>query len=105
MRQHAGARNSLMVLVAVLKDNFASSKLDKKDRQPMHEINQTPPERMTLAQRRCEIASILARGLVRLRMAHSPMVANTAPASDISLAFSGSQSVHSDPVNYRNSES
>jgi len=94
-----------MVLVAVLQDNFASSKLDKKDRQPMHEVNQTPPERMTPEQRRCEIAAILARGLARLRMANSPMVPNTAPASDISLAFSGDQSVHSDPVNHRNSES
>ena len=71
----------------------------------MHEINQTPPERMTPEQRRCEIASILARGLVRLRMAQSPAFANIATASDISLALSGDQSVHSDPVNDRNAES
>jgi hypothetical protein len=71
----------------------------------MHEINQTPPERMTPEQRRCEVASILARGLVRLRMAQSPPFANIATASDVSLAFSGDQSVHSDPVNYRNAQS
>lgn len=71
----------------------------------MHEVNQTPPERMTPEQRRVEVASLLARGLVRLRMAKSPPFANIATASDISLAFSGSRSVHSDPVNYRNTES
>ena len=71
----------------------------------MHEVNQTPPERMTPEQRRCEIAAILARGLARLRMVQSPPVANIATASDISLAFCGNQSVHLDPVNYRNTES
>ena len=71
----------------------------------MHEVNQTPPERMTPEQRRIEIASLLGRGLARLRMVQSLPFANIAPASDISLAFSGDQSVHSDPVNYRNSES
>ena len=94
-----------MVLVAVLQDNFASSKLDNKDRSPMHEVNQTPPDRMTPEQRRIEIAALLAHGLARLRMAQSPPFADIATASDISLAFSGDQSVHSDPVNYRNSES
>ena len=71
----------------------------------MHEVNQTPPERMTPEQRRIEIASLLARGLARLRMVQSPSFANIATASDISLAFSGNQSVHSDPVNYRDTES
>lgn len=71
----------------------------------MHEVNQTPPERMTPEQRRIEIASMLARGLVRLRMAQSPPFANIATGSDISLAFCGGQRVHSDPVNYRNTQS
>ena len=33
----------------------------------MHEINYLPPERMTPEQRRREVASLLANGLVRLR--------------------------------------
>ena len=33
----------------------------------MHEINHLPPERMTPEQRRREVASLLANGLVRLR--------------------------------------
>ena len=71
----------------------------------MHEINHTPPERMTPEQRRHEIASMLARGLARLRTTHTPPSANVAAESEIALAFSGNQRVHSDPVNYRNTES
>lgn len=71
----------------------------------MHEINHTPPERMTPEQRRREIASMMARGLARLRMAHSPPSANIAAASEIALGFSGHQRVHSDPVNNRHTES
>lgn len=70
----------------------------------MHEVNQTPPNRMTPEQRRCEVASVLARGLVRLRMKQSPPFANIVTASHISLAFSGDQSVHSDPINYRSAQ-
>lgn len=70
----------------------------------MHEINQTP-ERMTPEQRRTEIASILARGLARLRITRAPVSTYIATVSDISLAFSGHQSVHSDPVNNRPTES
>ena len=71
----------------------------------MHEINHTPPERMTPEQRRLEVASLLARGLVRLRTAHPSQSANIVKSSDISLAFSGHQRVHSDPVNNRHMES
>ena len=71
----------------------------------MHEINHTPPERMTPAQRRLEVASLLARGLARLRTAHHAQSANVVKSSDVSLAFSGNQRVHSDPVNNRHTES
>ncbi len=71
----------------------------------MHEINHTPPDRMSPQQRRCEVASLLAKGLARLRMAHSPPSAKNAAESEISLGFSGNQSVHTDPVNNRNTES
>jgi len=94
-----------MVSAAVFLDNFASSKLDNQDRHPMHEINHTPPERMTPEQRRREIASLLARGLARLRMASLPQPAKILTAREVSLGFSGNQSVHTDPVNNRYSES
>lgn len=71
----------------------------------MHEVNHKPPERMTPDERRTEIASILARGLARLRMTQAPVSKYIPTVSDISLAFSGTQSVHSDPVNNRPTES
>ena len=62
--------------------------------------NQLPPEHMTAEQRRHEIASLLANGLIRLRSAHSPQPAiNLARESGFELAFSGDQRVHSHPVN------
>ena len=71
----------------------------------MQEVNQTPPDRMTSEQRRCEIASLLACGLVRLRMSDTSQSASNGTESEISLAFSAHQSVHSDPVNNRHTES
>ena len=71
----------------------------------MHEINHTPPERMTPEQRRLEVASLLARGLARLRTTHPAQSAIVVKSSDVSLAFSGNQRVHSDPVNNRHTES
>jgi len=54
---------------------------------------------MTAAQRRSEIASLLANGLIRLRSAsgHQP-AENVARESRFELAFSGHQRVHSHPV-------
>lgn len=71
----------------------------------MHEVNQTPPERMTPEQRRHEVASLLARGLARLRMDRCAPSATVASKSEIPLAFSDHQSVHSDPVNNSPTES
>ncbi len=71
----------------------------------MHEINHTPPERMTPEQRRLEVALLLARGLARLRTVHPAQSANIDKSSEISLAFSGHQRVHSDPVNNTETES
>lgn len=67
----------------------------------MHEVNQTPPDRMTPKQRRDEVAYLLSLGLVRLRMNRSPSSAKVSSLRNISLGFSGQQSVHSDPVNNR----
>ena len=68
-------------------------------------INHLPPERMTPDQRRLEIAAILAKGLVRLRQ--SSPVKRQIPATErkVLLGFSGDQSVHTDPVNNKGTES
>ena len=59
-----------------------------------------PPEHMTAEQRRHEIASLLANGLIRLRSyGQSPQAGNLARESEFELAFSGHQRVHSHPVN------
>ena len=64
------------------------------------QANHQPPEHMTAAQRRCEIASLLANGLIRLRSSgQSPQPANPARETGFELAFSGHQRVHSHPVN------
>ncbi len=63
-------------------------------------VNHQPPEHMTAAQRRCEIASLLANGLVRLRSSGGPQpLENVARENGFELAFSGHQRVHSHPVN------
>lgn len=71
----------------------------------MHEINQIPPDRMTPEQRRREIASLLANGLVRLRSGDSRSSARRTSESEFQLGFSGHQRVHSDPVNNTETES
>lgn len=71
----------------------------------MHEINHIPPDRMTPEQRRREIASLLANGLVRLRSEGFEQSAGIASESEFELGFSGNQRVHSDPVNKIKTES
>ena len=71
----------------------------------MLEVNHLPPDRMTPEQRRREVASLLARGLARLRRADSPLSERVAAENGLALAFSGHQRVHSDPVHERNTES
>ncbi len=71
----------------------------------MHAINQIPPDRMTPEQRRREIASLLANGIARLRMADDLRSADMAEDSEVLLGFHGNQRVHSDPVNKTNTES
>jgi hypothetical protein len=54
---------------------------------------------MTAEQRRHEIASLLANGLIRLRSyGQSPQAGNLARENRFELAFSGDQRVHSHPV-------
>ncbi|MDF9392910.1 hypothetical protein [Methylococcus capsulatus] len=65
----------------------------------MHRFNHLPPDRMTPEQRRREIASLLANGLVRLRNAGAAQSANIAAESEFELGFSGHQRLHSHPVN------
>ena len=62
-------------------------------------VNHQSPEHMTAAQRRCEIASLLANGLIRLRSSgQSPQAENRTRENGFELAFSGHQRVHSHPV-------
>ena len=71
----------------------------------MHEIKHTPPDKMTPEERRQEVASLLANGLVRLRekgMTNSGIVT---PESDFELGFSRQESVHTDRVNNLEMES
>lgn len=71
----------------------------------MHEINHLPPDRMTPEQRRHEIASLLANGLVRLRRAGAQQFANKVSESKFELGFSGHQRVHTDSVHNTKTES
>jgi hypothetical protein len=71
----------------------------------MCEINHLPPERMTPEQRRHEIASLLANGLVRLREAATAQSEKGRGESAFALGFAAQQSVHNDTVNNINRES
>ena len=62
-------------------------------------INHRPPERMTPDQRRLEIASILAKGLVRMRQSNQTERHIPATERQVLLGFSGDQSVHKDLIN------
>ena len=67
----------------------------------MIEINPVPPEKMTAEQRRCEIALLLASGIVRLRNSMN----EAGGESKFALGFLANQSVHTDPVNNKGTES
>lgn len=71
----------------------------------MHEINHLPPDRMTPEQRRREVASLLAIGLVRLRSEGLERSADAASENEFELGFSGHQRVHTDPIHKRKMES
>jgi hypothetical protein len=65
----------------------------------MHPIKQVPPAAMTPAERRAEIASLLANGLVRLRPANARAHAEGRAESAFVLGFPAQQRGYSDPVN------
>jgi hypothetical protein len=62
-------------------------------------INHLPPDRMMPEQRRQEVASLLAHGLVRLREAVLAQSAGGFAESEFELGFSDHQRLHSHPVN------
>lgn len=70
----------------------------------MHPTNHVPPERMTAEQRRTEVASLLAHGLVRLRDGVSAHASGCLAESEFELGFSGHQRLHSHPVNNTHEE-
>ena len=65
----------------------------------MHPAKQVSPAAMTSAQRRQEIAALLANGLVRLRAANARAHAEGRAESGFDLGFSAHQRVHTDPAN------
>ena len=71
----------------------------------MQEIKRRPPESMTVTERMDEVASLLARGISRMRDQSVAKSANVVSKSRLGLGFSGHQSVHRDTVNYGITES
>jgi hypothetical protein len=94
-----------MVRAKVSLDNFAIKRVGQKGPIPMYEFTHQLLQQMTPAQRRHEIASLLANGLARLRIAGIDKSAGMAMENEFELDCSGHQSVHTDPVNERNTES
>ena len=64
----------------------------------MNTTNHIPPERMTAAQRRAEIAALLVAGLLRLRESGLPVRPLNATDRNIPLGFTATQSVHTNPA-------
>ena len=71
----------------------------------MHDIKQTPPEKMSAEQRRREVASLLANGLVRFRIRPAADAGIELPARRFELGFPAHQRVHTDHVNNCKTES
>lgn len=71
----------------------------------MMDVNQTPPEKMTPAQRRQEIAMLVAYGIFRLRNAGHQQIKGMATESEFELDSSCHQSVHSNTINKKKMES
>ena len=65
----------------------------------MHPAKQVPPAALTPAQRRQEIAVLLANGLVRLRAANARAHVEGRAESGFDLGFRAPKRVHTDPVN------
>lgn len=62
----------------------------------MNDVNQTPPDKMRIDERLDEVAQLLARGLQRLRVAHTN---GSDVKSALGLGFSGTQRLHTDTFN------
>jgi len=58
------------------------------------DVNPTLPERMTAAQRRQEVAQLLARGIARLHLPQSTIPMNSEIESQFVLAIPPEGSVH-----------
>lgn len=70
----------------------------------MMDVNQTPPERMTAAQRRQEVATLLARGIARLLDPGLGEAETTEIESEFELAIPPRRSVHEVSNNRRKKE-
>lgn len=65
----------------------------------MPDINHTPPQNLSARQRREEVASLLARGLARLRESAFDPSAVDRKQRAVLLGFSAEGSVHANTVN------
>ncbi|MBI3479273.1 MAG: hypothetical protein HY016_02795 [Nitrosomonadales bacterium] len=70
----------------------------------MMDVNQTPPDRMTSELRRQEVATLLARGIARMRELKSRQPETTKTESEFELAIPPGRSVHGVSNNQRNME-
>lgn len=70
----------------------------------MMDVNQTPPDRMTSEQRRQEVATLLARGIARMREPRSHQPETMELESEFELAIPPGRSVHGVSNNQRNME-
>jgi hypothetical protein len=91
----AGVPNSLLVLPWPLPENLRMQFFFQEP-QPMNDVNQTPPDKMRIDERLDEVAQLLARGLQRLRVAHTN---GSDGKSALGLGFSGIQRLHTDTLN------
>jgi len=91
----AGVPNSLLVLPWPVPENLRMQFFFQEPL-AMNDVNQTPPDKMRTDERLDEVAQLLARGLQRLRVAHTN---GSDGKSALGLGFSGTQRVHTDTFN------
>ena len=71
----------------------------------MQRVNHHPPELLSAAQLRLEVASLIALGLARLRYPAATPIKEKRKNTSVLLGFSADQSVYTDTVNNPQTES
>lgn len=81
-----------------------NGELNNQSGNQMHNTNSLSPERMTQDQRLMEVASIMAEGIIRLRMPAQKLPSDSDSDRDISLAMPAYRSVHANAESTNKSE-